>query len=277
MSAEELHEYEVQLAAVEESLLDDPENESLLTLKEELKDLVGLMRQAISQGIQEEPESNTSHGESERERSIEASSVERASVERASVERGSAERVSPEPEQPETVRYDVGTVVLARSLTGHKQYYEAKITSVTGSNHNPLYTVRFTRKDIKSVETVNSSCIRPLPKRSKPGYHNKPSQPEKSAPPLGNLETLDGSKKQVKQLPSQAQMLDNNKMKWQEFTKKGLKVGKGVKAKKLGESSMFQSPLGATGKVGVVGSGRGVTKPKPRTRHVFDSSTRIND
>jgi survival-of-motor-neuron-related-splicing factor 30 len=294
MSAEELEEYEAQLATIEEDLLEDPSNQSLLDLKEEIKDLIGLIRQAINEGIEDYADRVEESGKraSNRTDSLGKDSKE-----------SSIESVTPEEvvESKKKQAFRVGDVILARWLSGDKQYYQAKITSVTGSSHNPMYTVRFTRKDIKSVETVNSDCVRPLLQNrgnsasvtkesqfkpsfqaeltSTPNDHTartRPTSSLESGRPVNDTALSDKAKK-PSHLPSKAQLLDTNKQKWQQFTKKGLKMGKGVKSKKLGESSMFQSPLDATGKVGVVNSGRGVTKPKPRARHVFDSSTRIND
>lgn len=274
MSAEELKEYETQLATIEEDLLEDPTNQSLIDLKGELTDLICLIREAVNEGIADDSKEDHKEGTFDSEKPLEDDPTNKYFLN---------ENLE---STKEFQRFNVGDIILAKWLTGDKQYYKAKVTSVTGSSHKPLYTVRFIRKDIKIVETVNSDCVRTLPQNRNKSVNTvlkaqaRPHiQAETSS--ISKLQSADGGQSELgktkpKHLPSKSQLLDTNKQKWQEFTKKGLKMGKGIKSKKLGESSMFQSPLGTTGKVGVVNSGRGVTKPKPRVRHVFDSMTRID-
>lgn len=273
--SDELEEYKSQLAVVEEGLAEDPGNETLLDLKKELADLIGLL-----------DEQNDNDGESGGKEQSEATTpveeVNRAKSASSELhlESGGPPSESPPPYRPQhppqekengnRVQFRAGDVVLAQWLSGDKQYYQAKITSVTGSMSKPRYTVKFPKHN--STETLAAESVRQMPTTH---VNKKPTIPTKTRPADKVSKPDNQAPKKVQHQPSKAQILDSGKQKWQQFTKKGLKQGKGTKAKKLGESSMFRSPDDPLAKVGVVGSGRGMSKEKPRTKHVFDSSSRI--
>lgn len=68
-----------------------------------------------------------------------------------------------EPEVP--VSYQVNDNVMAKWLSGDKGFYAARITSVTGSSTNPIYTVKF--KSYDTVETLRAKDIRPAAQKRK--------------------------------------------------------------------------------------------------------------
>lgn len=63
------------------------------------------------------------------------------------------------------VNYQVNDTVLAKWVTGDKGFYPARITAVTGSSTQPIYTVKF--KSYDTVETLRSKDIRPVSNKRK--------------------------------------------------------------------------------------------------------------
>ena len=63
------------------------------------------------------------------------------------------------------MHYQVNDTVMAKWLSGDKGFYQARITSVTGSSTAPIYTVRF--KIDGNVETMRAKDIRPMPTAQK--------------------------------------------------------------------------------------------------------------
>ncbi|KAA8916866.1 hypothetical protein TRICI_000985 [Trichomonascus ciferrii] len=277
--SDELEEYKSQLAVVEEGLTEDPENATLLDLKKELVDLIGLLdEQKDSDGESgskdETKTTNTTTTPVEEDNRAKSASSEPRLESDEHRSQSPPQSTSPPPryqkENINRVRFTAGDMVMAQWLSGDKQYYQAKVTSVTGSMSNPRYTVKFPKHN--TTETLPADSVRQMPATH---VNKKPAIPPKTRP-IDKVSKPDNqAPKKVQHQPSKAQILDSGKQKWQQFTKKGLKQGKGMKAKKLGETSMFRSPDDPQARVGVVGSGRGMTKEKPRTKHVFDSSSRI--
>jgi survival-of-motor-neuron-related-splicing factor 30 len=72
----------------------------------------------------------------------------------------SSSTVPPAEEKKATVSYQVNDTVLAK-YAGDKQYYEARVISVTGSSAAPIYTVNF--KGYTGTETLRQEHLRPLP------------------------------------------------------------------------------------------------------------------
>jgi survival-of-motor-neuron-related-splicing factor 30 len=71
-----------------------------------------------------------------------------------------------EDKEPEAaVVYQVNDTVTAKWLSGDKGFYPARITSVTGSSTNPIYTVKF--KSYDTVETLRAKDIRPTAQKRK--------------------------------------------------------------------------------------------------------------
>lgn len=275
--SEELEEYKSQLAVVEEGLSEDPENATLLDLKKELVDLIGLLDEQNDNdgesGSKVQSKATTPVEEVNRAKSASSEPKLESDGQPSQSPPQSRSTPPPAPQEKENnnrVQFKAGDMVLAQWLSGDKQYYQAKVTSVTGSMSNPRYTVKFPKHN--STETLPADSVRHMPATH---VNKKPAVPPKTLPTDKVSKPDSQAPKKVQHQPSKAQILDSGKQKWQQFTKKGLKQGKGMKAKKLGESSMFRSPDDPLAKVGVVGSGRGMSKEKPRTKHVFDPSSRV--
>ncbi|KAK9376778.1 uncharacterized protein V1513DRAFT_438109 [Lipomyces chichibuensis] len=307
MDRRELEEYQFQLAAVNESLESDPNNESLLTLKSELTDLIALLKQALREteghlapstkatslpnkspraaapsklsAAPPNSQAKDSPNESQnislpRPPPATPSSNRQASVpvppsppSRPPPPPDSSRNISPPPPPPAQPQpresFKTGAVVLARWLSGDKQYHRAKITGITGSAIQPMYTVKFF--DYASTDTVPLSCVRPVS-----GAEFKRKAPEQSDASVNGVKlmTLERPAKAAKVQEKKA--LDQGKAKWQEFSSKGLKSSKFGKAKRIGESSMFKSPDDVGGRVGIINSGRPMTKDYKRSKHVYN-------
>ncbi|ANB12729.1 hypothetical protein AWJ20_997 [Sugiyamaella lignohabitans] len=344
MSEQELEEYQQQLQAVEEGLRDDPENESLLELRTELEELVGLLKQSLSNtgedtGISSNKEQNEtqitdiSQEISEKEWENKSASQSGQTTPSAqpsapssaseSVVSGSPSRTTSTPTPPpplpssqrgsQTSRFNqnlsVGSIVLAKYVSGDRKFYRAKITAITGSKENPIFTVKFLQPQHANViETVRSDGIREINQEmgrgsSAPNHGSRPappgtatSRPKPPPPPsttlthptsypqnsykhardaAAALEEQNKATKVAKQASQQnvskAKLLDNQKNKWQQFSKKMNKTGK---SKKLGDS-MFRTSDDPNARVGVV-KGISIPKPSKPAKHVFDPSSRIN-
>jgi survival-of-motor-neuron-related-splicing factor 30 len=172
------------------------------------------------------------------------------------------------------VVYQVNDTVMAKWISGDKGFYAARITSVTGSSTNPVYTVKF--KSYDTVETLRSKDIRPNSQKRKAdgsavsaaaptagSFHNTsdaPPQPSSSnngvvlsaAASLypqtqqpgkdgGTAEGEEKPRKNFKKIKANKE-LEAGKSKWQEFNSKG-KFGKSHK-----KDSMFRTPEGVNGR-----------------------------
>lgn len=167
--------------------------------------------------------------------------------------------------------YAVGDNVLARWTSGDNQLYPARITSVMGSQKNPVYIVKFTQYN--ATETLHPQHIKPANNANKKRkLENEPTNNASTTPTSNSngaiisqpatinaelaeankrksTETLDGPQKPAKagRKIAQNKVLEDGKKKWQNFAQKGVK-GKVGKAKKIGESSMFRTPDGVHGR-----------------------------
>lgn len=182
-------------------------------------------------------------------------------------------------ESEAAVVYQVNDTVTAKWLSGDKGFYPARITSVTGSSTNPIYTVKF--KSYDTVETLRAKDIRPTAQKRKadgsatagnsaPVTYSPTSgsadpaaaQSSSSAVMSGGGAVLtapanlypqaqqagqdgaegeDKPRKKFKKIKAKKE-LEAGKNKWQEFNAKG-KFGKSQK-----KDSMFRTPDGVHGR-----------------------------
>ncbi|KAK9325985.1 hypothetical protein V1517DRAFT_100360 [Lipomyces orientalis] len=306
MDRRELEEYQFQLAAVNESLESDPNNESLLTLRSELTDLIALLKQARGEAEAHStptPSTKTTTAPNKLPRTAPSKSpaVPQKTLVKSSTNESqdnalplppsaasslpkdrqgqpplrvspppppppdSSRNVSPPPPPPPQLResFKTGAVVLARWLSGDKQYHRAKITGITGSSMQPMYTVKFF--DNASTDTMPLSCVRALS-----GAESKRKAPELSDGPLNGVKAMTVEKPAKAAKVVEKKVFDQGKAKWQEFSSKGVKTSKFGKARRIGESSMFKSPDDVGGRVGIINSGRPMTKDYKRSKHVYN-------
>ncbi|KAE8539920.1 hypothetical protein D1P53_003858 [Cryptococcus gattii VGV] len=142
--------------------------------------------------------------------------------------------------------------------------YPARINAVVGSQESPLYAVTF--KGYTSSTNLPLSSL-------KPHDPNAPiPQPQKRrADELTEKEKEKKKKKGEKWMETQKQRAEEVKEKknaWEKFGKKAQK--KGIHISGLEGRSVFRTPDNPYGRVGVVGSGRGVTEYERMGKHKFN-------
>jgi survival-of-motor-neuron-related-splicing factor 30 len=182
---EEKAQYLEQLDVIQSQLKDDADNAELLTLKEELNQMIALLEESLAElkpkqaipppapkaakahpppptsqrpgardGYVQPPPPPASYDDA-RQRPHDALALETAP--------------SPAPadeEQPLTpIAYNVNDTVMAKWVSGDKSFYPARITSITGSSTAPIYIVKF--KSYDETETVRPKDIRPMSNKRK--------------------------------------------------------------------------------------------------------------
>ncbi|KAG6326810.1 hypothetical protein ID866_12279 [Astraeus odoratus] len=234
MDKADLETYQVQLSQVEFTLQSDPDNEQLLSLQSELKELISLAQEAIAQ-------------------------AEMA----ASSSRNGASRKSASSTPAFT--WSAGNECLAK-YSGDAGWYPARIISVGGSTENPVYSIVF--RGYNTTELVKGSEIKPLPANHQekvPAASNKRKltkveEEERERKKKKNEKKLEAKAAKAKeQMAKQAQ--------WQKFAKKAEK--KGVQIAGMSGTSIFKTPDNPMGRVGVTGSGKGMTEVKMMGKHKF--------
>ncbi len=245
MSKAELEEYQYQLDQLNGALLADASNAELLTLKSELEDLISLTQQTI-----------------ELNASIPAEPVwekKRRYQDREALKK----------------EVKTGDTVMAKWVSGDHQFYAAKVTSVTGSTDAPVYTVRFL--EYTESQTLQSHQIKRITESKKRSVEIKldAARPKPPPPPPGLAPVNAPPPPPPRQkLQKEKAELDKGKESWKTFATKGPKRRKGEVGRKrpIGEDSMFRTPDEIEGRVGVIGSGRAMTKENGvREKHKYDA------
>lgn len=258
----EVKEYKLQLETIVLSLQNDAENEELQTLKTELEELIALTESAIAEL---RPVSTSGSGATVK--SLTEPTKEKWSRENhPAYKAGYKAPAVAESEEPVAVQttFSVNETVLARWKQGDGSFYNAKITSKTGSSANPVYTVLF--KTDGSTQTCYGKDIRPLSneaKKRKADHLSGSSTPTTSTPALAPnssvisaVSTVDPKlAQQAKKEPSLVSdgptrpakiprkvkaknELEAGKSKWQDFAAKGKgKFGKKDSMFRTGESA----------------------------------------
>ncbi|KAF1349723.1 hypothetical protein BDV97DRAFT_413622 [Delphinella strobiligena] len=200
---------------------------------------------------------------------------------------------SPTEEKKAPVVYKVNDTVTAK-YAGDKQFYEARIISITGSSVNPIYTVNF--KGYTGTETVRAHELRPFNSTASSGAQKRkaddspiapsPATPVTSTPMPGvisaaaNIDTekanalkkeaaklLDAdSKPKTAKKARTSKALESSKHNWQAWQSK---ASTGKAAKVAAKDSMFRTGEAPTARVGFTGSGQAMRKDVARTRHNY--------
>ncbi|KAI0051785.1 hypothetical protein FA95DRAFT_1554318 [Auriscalpium vulgare] len=232
MDNEDLETYQVQLSQVDLALAADPDNAELASLRSELKELISLTQEALAQ----------SHAV--------ASSSKTAERKAAAV--------------VPSVQWSAGDDCLAK-YAGDGGWYPARINSVAGSAEKRIYTIVF--KTYNTTEQVEASALKALPasqqSRWDSGSKRKISKEEEE-------EREKKRKKNEKKLEVRAAKAKEQTQKqasWQKFTKKADK--KGVHIAGVAGTSIFKTPDNPLGRVGVTGSGKGMTDYAEKSKHKF--------
>ncbi|KAI9765444.1 MAG: hypothetical protein M1840_007403 [Geoglossum simile] len=261
----EVKEYRIQLETVVSGLQADPENSELQNLKAELEEVISLTELAIAE-LKPAPAPARSKKPSPPPAPKEKWSKENHPAFQAGYKRPPIPPVSPvdDPQVPST--YSVGDMVLAKWISGDNSFYTARITSITGSSHSPVYIVSF--KSYATTETLSAKDIKPITnggdskKRKADGsvaVPVVPAVPVNSAVISAAADINPDLAGQVRREPSKVsdgptrpakvprkvknnKELEAGKNKWQDFTTKG-KLGKAAK-----KESMFRTPTGVNGR-----------------------------
>ncbi|KAF8680157.1 Tudor domain [Rhizoctonia solani] len=241
MDRKELETYQVQLSQVEVALASDPDNEELTSLRSELKELISLTEAALTQ----ETSAPTASGSAT---SAPASSTNNR-------------------KQPATpaASLQAGDECLAK-YSGDGQWYPARIISVGGSDERRVFSIVF--KGYNSTELVDAPSVKPMPAGGYRG-HNAMMNKRKLSPEE-EAERERKKKKNEKKLEVRAQKAkeqNNKQAAWQKFAKKSEK--KGVAIAGVQGNSIFRTPDNPHGRVGVTGSGKGMTEYAAREKHKF--------
>ena len=228
----EIREYKLQLETVALALQNDPDSSELQSLQSELHEVITLTESAIAElkPAQDSVKPATPITQEKWSRNDHPAYKAGYKPPEAEVEEA--------PTQPV---FSVNETVLARWKTGDGGFYNARITSKTGSQANPVYTVLF--NNYNTTETCRSKDIRPLSveaKKRKADSMSGSSTPVQSANPnvISAAPTVDPSlAQQVKKEPSKVSdgpvrpakipkqigaknVLEANKSKWQDFNTK---------------------------------------------------------
>ncbi|WWC92426.1 uncharacterized protein L201_007383 [Kwoniella dendrophila CBS 6074] len=234
----ELSTYKDQLAYVNLQLESDPNNEGLKTLKTELVELIDLTQQAMG---------HPAAGSNTKDTSTKVDSKQKG-----------------KSKEDAASQYKAGMDCMAKYKDG--KWYPAKINAVIGSPDSPQYTITF--KGYSSSTNLPLSSIKPHDPNApipKPVEPTKRKQEE-----LSEKEKEKKKKKGEKWMESQKQKANEIKDKknaWEKFGKKASK--KGIHISGLEGKSVFRTPDNPFGKVGVTGSGKGVTEYERMGKHKF--------
>ncbi|WVR08733.1 hypothetical protein IAU60_005791 [Kwoniella sp. DSM 27419] len=242
----ELQTYKDQLAYVNLSLESDPSNDDLIKLKTELNELIDLTQQAMG---------------------ISAASSSTATKDRDAKAKGKAkEAVTGSAGAPANWQdngpYKAGMDCMAKYKDG--KWYPAKVNAVVGSPDQPLYTITFkgytssTNVPLSSLRPHDPSAPIPVPKRKPEELTEREKEKKKKK-----------GEKWVETQKAKADEIKDKKNAWEKFGKKAQK--KGIHISGLEGKSVFRTPDNPFGRVGVVGSGRGVTEYERMGKHKFDA------
>jgi len=241
MDRKELETYQVQLSQVELALVSDPSNAELTSLRSELKELISLTETALDQAEAASASAVASSSKSKSQSHDKTTAV--------------------------SVTFTAGEEALAK-YSGDGKWYPARITSIGGAEDRRVYSVVF--KGYNSTELVAAADVKPLPASYNASDAAGPSTKKRK---LTEEEEKEAARKKVKnekrvEVRAQKAAEQNGKQAaWQKFAKKGEK--KGVVIAGLQGKSIFQSPDNAHGRVGVTGSGKGMSDGVQRIKHKF--------
>ncbi|WRT70829.1 uncharacterized protein IL334_007828 [Kwoniella shivajii] len=248
----ELSTYKDQLAYVNLQLETDPNNEGLTTLKTELVELIDLTQQAMGMS---NPTTSSSNN------------VQTSGSKPSSTSTSTATTSTAKGKGKDDSQYKAGMDCMAKYKDG--KWYPAKINAVIGSSEQHLYTITF--KGYTTSTNVPLSSLRPHDP-SAPIPTPVPASDKRKQEDLTEREKEKKKKKGEKWVENQKQKADEIKDKknaWEKFGKKAHK--KGIHISGLEGKSVFRTPDNPFGRVGVTGSGRGVTEYERMGKHKFDA------
>ncbi|GAA5993634.1 hypothetical protein JCM10908_000653 [Rhodotorula pacifica] len=277
MDQQELETYEYQLSQIKLGLAKDPNNVEMQTLKTELEDLIALTKEYLSS---QAPPAGAAAGATTAAAASSASTFASTTKPASSASSSAATKAkaSPAPTGAK-VSYKPGDECSCRYSDG--KWYPARITQISGSSDQPVYTVVFKGYDTPEVVTMND--IRPSNKWDSGAAGSGASAGAGAGGAAGEKrkageltkEELEKERKKKKNekksetLKAKTEEQAAKQKGWQAFAKKGTK--KGIHIPGVKGESIFRSPAegNPNARVGVVGAGRGMTAVAQRKRQTF--------
>ncbi|OCF45527.1 hypothetical protein I317_00429 [Kwoniella heveanensis CBS 569] len=254
----ELQTFKDQLAYVSLSLESDPTNDDLLKLKAELIELIDLTQQAMGHPAASASASTSTAGgaKADGKDKGKGKAVSAASTPTPAPSSGASANWQ------DNGQYKAGMDCMAKYKDG--KWYPAKINAVIGSPDQPLYTITFkgytssTNVPLASLRPNDPTAPIPVPKRKPEEMTEKEKEKKKKK-----------GEKWMENQKAKADEIKDKKNAWEKFGKKAQK--KGIHISGLEGKSVFRTPDNPFGRVGVVGSGRGVTEYERMGKHKFDA------
>ncbi|KAJ3090511.1 hypothetical protein HK100_007415 [Physocladia obscura] len=288
-------DYQFQLAQVEEALSRDANNVDLQRLKADLKELIALMSQTQQQQQQQQQQQHRPKQQNNQQQLYQRE-TQRESLRnddhlhnRSPLNQLSVSLASPAAAAVDSMRRWVkGQTVLAKYAKDSKMY-EAIVEAVPTANAD-FYQVIFkgyTSKEKVSVEDVRdfdpTQVAKPIAAVSGGAKNKRTTTPKAVAAAFSNGTDRASKRKRnnleyheaIKAKESEQNSKQNT---WLSFASGGSSGG-GVQKKKIAalkttaplkKTSIFSTPDDPTAKVGVVGSGKGMTHFQQRGKHVYD-------
>ncbi|KAF9453748.1 hypothetical protein P691DRAFT_755115 [Macrolepiota fuliginosa MF-IS2] len=231
MDKADLETYQVQLSQVEGALSSDPDNTELALLRSELKELIQLTEATIAQA--------------------EAASSLKAE--------GSRRSATSTPAHT----WSAGDECLAK-YSKDNTWYPARITSLGGSAENRVCSIVF--KGYNTTELVKAADLKPVPSNYSTTVQSSNKRKLTKAEEEERERKKKRNEKKLEVRAAKAKEQTQKQASWQKFAKK---PKKGVHIAGVSGTSIFKTPDNPLGKVGVTGSGRGMTEVALRTKHKF--------
>ncbi|KAI8638746.1 hypothetical protein BD408DRAFT_393448 [Parasitella parasitica] len=251
MSAEEIESYKFQLEQVELALQSDSENEELKKLQHDLQELITMFEAAAEPTSPKRKETYTHQHTPGTNNTATAL---------------------------KTHEFSVDQEVMAR-WSGDGEFYKATITAIGGADQ--VFSVKF--KGYSEAEFVRAEDIKPIQSKKRTGVFENVGEPKKKKKDTTALSTSSSSASAgassaaaptgVKK--KKAAEFESKKNAWLNFATGSSKKKKATPV--INKKSIFKTPDNPDGKVGVIGSGRGMTSFQQRGKHIYAPSTAADE
>ncbi|KAK3833141.1 MAG: hypothetical protein JOS17DRAFT_774031 [Linnemannia elongata] len=309
MDPSELTSLKEQVADLETALLSDPNNEDLLTCKTELLELISLTETLLQQEQQlanghpasaapvettpvaQQASGGVASATTSPYRTTSTTSGSGASTPNTSTTTPTSAQATKGSNQPiyqppaQTRQWTVGD--RCRALyTEDGKYYEATILAVADGQQ--AYSVQYTGYANSPPVTLGPENLKPIYDPKKHQQHTQAAAAgddseefkagQKRGPDasvsVGSGAGAGGGMKKKKKADAGPSEQVQKQMAWQNFAKgkTGAKKGKAVGGSVGLKKSIFATPDNPEGKVGVVGSGKGMTQFQQRGKHLYGNT-----
>ncbi|ORX57686.1 hypothetical protein BCR36DRAFT_133224 [Piromyces finnis] len=249
--SEDLETYQFQLDQVNEAIEKDPENTELQKLRDDLLQLVNLLKASTEASSNENSKQST-----------ESSSKHHSNVNTQS---------ETNTKNHNKKKLEKGSVVMAK-WSVDKQYYEATILNVISPTSYQIVFNGYGNEEIVSDNDIKEiiSKAETAPAPSTDSNNKKRSYSTIIAAPsteLTNPHAVDPEKKKKLKKKKEANISKKEQEQvqkqkaWNLFAKSNSKISR--------NSSIFKTPTEYNGKVGFSGSGRPMTKFSERKKHIY--------